>query len=63
MTKIGEIIKDYLNSWTECGYCGDMCTVEHMSSDCLDNPVCKDCVEEEYMADKYDFLEDDYMTI
>ena len=50
MTKIGEIIKDYLNSWTECGYCGDMRTVENMSSDCSDNPVCKDCVEEEYMA-------------
>ncbi len=35
MTKIGNIIKDYLNSWVECEYCSD-------------NPICKDCVEEEH---------------
>ena len=48
MTKIGDIIKDYLNSWVECEYCSDMCKLEHITSDCSDNPICKDCVEEEY---------------
>ncbi len=50
MTKIGNIIKDYLNSWVECEYCSDMCKLEHITSDCSDNPICKDCVEEEYRA-------------
>ena len=50
MTKIGNIIKDYLNSWVECAYCTDMCKMEHISSDNHDNPICKDCVEEEYRA-------------
>ena len=50
MPKIGEVIKDYLNSWVECSYCSDMCKLERISSDCSDNPVCDDCVEEQYMS-------------
>ena len=42
MPKIGELIKDYLNSWVECSYCSDMCKLERISSDCSDNPVCDD---------------------
>lgn len=50
MTKIGEIIKDYLNSWVECAYCNEMCKMEHILSDNHDNPVCSECVEENYGA-------------
>ena len=50
MTVIGEIMKDYLNSWVECSYCNNMCKLEKISSDNHDNPVCDDCVEEQYMS-------------
>ena len=50
MTKIGDIIKDYLNSWVECAYCTDMCKMEHILSDNHDNAICEDCVEKEYRA-------------
>ena len=46
MTKIGDIIKDYLNSWVECEYCNEMCKLEYITSDCSDNPVCYECIED-----------------
>ena len=49
MTTIGNVIKGYLNSWVECGYCNHMCKVELMKSDCKDNPICENCIETEVM--------------
>jgi len=46
MTTIGNVIKDYLNSWIECDYCNDMCKVELIKSDCRDNPICNDCIDD-----------------
>ncbi len=50
MISIKTAIEGYLNSWIECEYCNEMCKLEHITSDCSDNPICKDCVEEEYRA-------------
>lgn len=46
MTEIRNIIKDYLNSWIECDYCNHMYKVERIKSDCQDNPICDDCIED-----------------
>mgnify|MGYP003664935684 FL=1 len=48
MNDIKELIEDYLNSWELCGYCDHMVKVELLHSDNHDNPICKECIIEEY---------------
>ena len=48
MQKLSKVIEKYLKSWEECAYCNDMCKLEILHSDNHDNPICPDCMEEEY---------------
>ena len=48
MKEIRELIKEWIESWTECEYCNHMIRNKDVFSDNHDNPICSDCMLDEF---------------
>ena len=48
MANLKELIRDYLDGWTECEYCNDMVKIEFITNDNEDNAICKECNTDRY---------------
>ena len=47
MNEIKDLIKDWLDSWSECVVCNHMCKNELLCSTNKDELICIDCVSDE----------------
>jgi hypothetical protein len=47
MTHIGMLIKEWIESWTECYYCNYMVRSTYYSYDNKNKVICKECINKE----------------